>query len=641
MTSVQNSARHGDPAWRRFLHRPLGVVGALWLLLVVLAAALAPVIAPYNPQAQDLGAVLSGPTTRHLLGTDQLGRDVLSQLLLGAGPTMVGVAAALATWLAAGVMLGLISGYAGGLADTIISRVADLLLSLPVLVILLVIFSVFPDALVMPMAILGVIASAGLARVVRSATLSVREELYIRAAQVAGLSRPRIVARHVVPRIASTVIVQAALFAGIALITESGLAFLGFGIVLPNPSWGGLIQEASQALSRSAWLLLPSGGILGLTVVAFVLLGNAIRDTSTESWSASHLAPRRQPWPEALEVAASDRADSTDDLLLTVEHLSVAFQGHLETKTVISDLSFVVRRGEALAMLGESGCGKTITALAVLGMLPAGGRQVGGRVLLADLNLTALRRRQMAAIRGRRIGYVAQDPMISLDPTFTVGSQIAEAVRHHACCSRADARRRAVEMLNAVNIREPAEVARRYPHQLSGGTLQRCVIALALTGDPELIIADEPTTALDVTIQAEILALLRRLQQQRGMSLLLVTHDWGVVATGADRALVMYAGQLIEEATTTDLFHNAAHPYTRALLASNPQLSMNGERLPVIPGSVPAPGSWPTGCRFAPRCPEVGDECRQAPVTLRPAAPSQLARCVHIRETEIAQAAGQ
>jgi peptide/nickel transport system permease protein len=475
-------------------------------------------------------------------------------------------------------------------------------------------------------------------------TLSVREELYIKAARVSGLSHGRIVARHVLPRIASTVIVQSALFAGLALITESGLAFLGFGIVLPAPSWGGLIAEASQVLSRSAWLLVPSGGVLGLTVAAFVLLGNAIRDTSTEPWSAPQLAPRRHDRrrrePSAVvPVVESGRAAHPatypDDVLLAVKQLCVEFPGPAGARQVVSDVSFTIRKGETLAVLGESGCGKTVTALAVLDLLPPGGRRAGGRVVLGGQDLTGLTPREMAAVRKRRMGYIAQDPMVSLDPTFTIGAQIAEAVRAHTRCRRAAARRQAVELLDAVNIGEPADTARCYPHQLSGGMLQRCVTALALSGNPELLIADEPTTALDVTIQAEILALLRRLQAERGMTLLLVTHDWGVVATVASQVLVMYAGEVAEEASPAELFRGAAHPYTRGLLASNPQFAVAGQRLRAIPGAVPAPGSWPAGCRFAPRCPEAEAMCRGAPVAVRAAASGHLARCVHVAPVDV------
>ncbi len=617
------------------------MAGALWLAAVITVAVFAPVLDPYDPQAQDLSSALSGPTARHLLGTDQLGRDVLSQLLSGAGPALAGVAAAVAAWLVAGVTLGVLAGYARGAADAVIARFADLLLSLPVLVILLVVFAVFPGALLAPMAILGLIASAGLVRVVRSVTLQVSGELYIRAARVAGLSHRKIAVRHVLPQIAPAVIVQAGLFAGVALVTESGLAFLGFGIVPPAPSWGGLIAEASQAMSRSAWLLLPSGGVLGLTVAAFVLVGNAISDTVAEPWSPPRLAPRRPvrvPPGPAPVPAQADRAEYPGDVLLAVEHLSVEFPGREDRAPVpvVTDVSFVIGRGEAVAVLGESGCGKTVTALAVLGLLPAGGR-AGGRVLLDGQDLTTLSPRAMAGIRGCRIGYIAQDPMTSLDPLFTVGSQVAEAVRRHTGCRRAQARRRAAALLGAVNLPEPGEVARRYPHQMSGGMLQRAVTALALAGDPDLLIADEPTTALDVTIQAEILALLRRLARERDMSLLLVTHDWGVAASVADRALVMYAGQLAEEAPAAALFAAPAHPYTRGLLASAPQLAVGGQRLRPIPGQVPAPGTWPVGCRFASRCPEAGHECRREPVQVRTAAPGHAARCVHVSPSAAAR----
>jgi peptide/nickel transport system permease protein len=597
---------------------------------VALGAVFASVLEPYSSQTQDLSAALSGPTGRHLLGTDQLGRDVLSQMLAGAGPSLIGVVVAVAVWVIVGVSLGVASGYLGGVTDGVINRVVDLLLSLPALVILIVIFGLFPNSLIGPMAVLGLILSSGLVRVVRGVTLTVRDELYVRAARVAGLSHLKIVQRHILPRITATVIVQASVFAGLCLVIESGIAFLGFGIVLPSPSWGGVINEAAQVLSNDPWLLVPSGVILGVTVVAFVLFGNAVRDTSTESWSAPQsTTPRARRTRPAADVALAPLVAYPDDVLLAVEHLAVEFSDRRGVTPVVSDTSFALSKGETLAVLGESGCGKTITALAILGLLPPGGRLAGGRVLFGGQDLARLSRRELAAVRGRRIGYIAQDPMVSLDPTFTVGAQIAEAVRAHTRCSRAQARRRAIELLDAVNMTEPAEVARRYSHQLSGGMLQRCVIALALSGDPELLIADEPTTALDVTIQAEILGLLGQLQRERGMAVLLITHDWGVVASVADRAIVMYAGELVEEATVVDLHVRAAHPYARALLASTPQVAIAGERLPAIAGSVPAPGTWPAGCRFAPRCIEAEDACLGGPIAVTAVAPDHQARCIH------------
>jgi len=624
--------RRRESMVRRLIRRPVGVVAGVWLLLVIVGAVFAPLLAPYDPENQDLSVVLSGPTGTHLLGTDPLGRDVLSQLLYGARPTLLGVLCALVTWLILGTTLGLIGGYMGGIADSAIGRIVDLLLSLPPLVILLVVFAVFPGSLYVPMALLGVIASAGLVRVVRSVTLTVREELYIRAARVAGLSHLRIIVRHVFPRISSTLIVQASLFAGVALVIESGLAFLGFGVVLPNPSWGGVIQEASQVLPRSAWLLVPSGGAVGLTVVAFVLLGNAVRDVSTADWAPSQLSrrTRRSAGPAIPSEGSSDTPPRmpSPDAVLSVEELSVETIGPNSVQ-VVTDVSFTVNRGETVAVLGESGCGKTVTTLAVLGLLPSGMRRSAGRVMLGETDLTA-GPSALESVRGRRVGYVAQEPMLSLDPTYTVGSQIAEAVRRHHGLSRRDARLRAVELLAAVNIREPETTARRYTHQLSGGMLQRCVIALALSGDPELLIADEPTTALDVTVQAEILGLLRRIQKERGMAMILVTHDWGVVASVADRAVVMYAGEIVEEAPVSALVSDPRHPYARALIASHPALASRGERLPAIGGSVPPAGLWTrTACRFAPRCIEASEECRRGPVPLTMVDAERLARCVH------------
>ena len=281
-------------------------------------------------------------------------------------------------------------------------------------------------------------------------------------------------------------------------------------------------------------------------------------------------------------------------------------------------------------MVGESGCGKTIMALAVLGLLPPGCRRAAGWVLLDGRDLTAISRRELAAIRGRGIGYVAQDPMASLDPTFTVGAQISEAIRAHGKVSRADSRRRAVQLLNSVNIPDPAEAARRYPHQLSGGMQQRVRDRPGPVRDPDLLIADEPTTALDVTIQAEIL----RCCAPAGPAAHGHPADHprlGVATRAADRVVVMYAGEVAEAASMADLIAGPDHPYARALLASDPLRAVPGQPLPVITGSVPAPGSWPAWCRFEPRCPEAGPECQAGPVDITVTAPGHQARCLHAR----------
>ncbi|HEY3477745.1 MAG TPA: oligopeptide/dipeptide ABC transporter ATP-binding protein, partial [Streptomyces sp.] len=427
---------------------------------------------------------------------------------------------------------------------------------------------------------------------------------------------------------ASTVIVQAALFAAIVVTIQAGLGFLGLGAQPPSPSWGGLVADASQAIDRDPWMLVPAGVPLVITVIALGLLGDAIRDAAVENWSAGRTtaSPRRTPVPE--RRSTTEAADPPDhDALLSVRDLSISIGGI----PVVQGVSFDVHAGETLGVVGESGCGKSVTSLGVLGLVPGGGRVTGGRVVFDGTDLVddpvAL-----ARVRGAGIAYVSQEPMVALDPTFTVGRQLAEAVRTHHRGTRAAGRDRVLELLAMVNIPDPEGVAARYPHQLSGGMAQRVAIALALAGEPRLLIADEPTTALDVTVQAEILTLLRTLQDKTGMAVVIVTHDWGVVADLCHRAVVMYAGQVVERADVEEVFALPLHPYTAGLLAANPHLAAAGRALPTIPGTVPPPGRWPDGCRFAARCTRADERCTAAAVPLTEPAPARITRCVHAEQ---------
>ncbi|HEX5004990.1 MAG TPA: ABC transporter ATP-binding protein [Gemmatimonadales bacterium] len=296
--------------------------------------------------------------------------------------------------------------------------------------------------------------------------------------------------------------------------------------------------------------------------------------------------------------------------LLEVENLRVAFPATAATSHPVDGVSFSLARGELLAVVGESGCGKSLTALSLLRLVPPPGQILPGSALRLDgADLLALGPSEMRAVRGRRIGMIFQDPMTSLNPVFTVADQISESVRAHTRVSKQDARARALSLLQEVGIPDPEERLDSYPHQLSGGMRQRVMIAIALASEPELLIADEPTTALDVTVQAQILELLDRLRAARGMAILLITHDLGIVAGRADRVAVMYAGRLVEEATTAELFAHPSHPYTRGLLASVPRISGPVTRLTPIAGTVPPPTAWPAGCRFHPRCPAVLPRC--------------------------------
>ncbi|MFC5749550.1 ABC transporter ATP-binding protein [Actinomadura rugatobispora] len=308
--------------------------------------------------------------------------------------------------------------------------------------------------------------------------------------------------------------------------------------------------------------------------------------------------------------------------------------GHAPQPRLVHDVTFDVPSGGAVALIGESGCGKTMTAMAVLGLLPKGVRAVAGGVLLDGRDLLRCKERELAAVRGRTIGTIFQEPMSSLDPTMTVGDQIAESRRLHLGERRGAARARARELLDRVGIPDAARRLRAYPHELSGGMQQRVMIAAAIACDPRLVIADEPTTALDVTIQAEILGLLRDLQRESGMAVLLVTHDLGVVAEFCEDVVVMYAGHVVERAAVTEVFGTARHPYTRALLRSVPTGRAPRTRLDVIPGRVPPAGAFPSGCRFRPRCEYAADAC----ATTEPAESQEAGhatRCLRVAAGEI------
>jgi peptide/nickel transport system permease protein len=620
----------------RLLKKPTAWTCLVYLALIAGVAIAAPTLLPAvaAENAGDLGAAQQGPGLAHLLGTDTLGRDVLERLLVGTRVTTTGVAEALFVALLIGIPLGLLAGFYRGWLDTAIGWLADLTFSMPAIVIILVVLAVFPQNMTAAMITLGVISSPGLMRVVRSATLAVRDELYIAAARVSGLSNPYILTRHVLPRIAGPVIVQTSLLAAVALLVQTGLAFLNLVVPAPAPSWGGMVADGVQAIVLQPWLIWPPGVIIVLTILALGLLADAARDATTERWAPARVRTRRRQGRPAPPVAPPN--GNHHDSLLSISSLSVAFPTTTGTAQVLDNVSLTIAPGETVGLVGESGCGKTATAMAILGLLPGGGTVERGSILFEGQDLVALTPRHLHRIRGKKIGLVSQEPMISLDPAFRVGWQLMEAVREHHKMSRNAARARAIELLRQVRLPDPELVAKRYPHELSGGMAQRVVLARALAGEPRLLIADEPTTALDVTVQAEILSLLREIQNDTGMAILLVTHDWGVVADICDRAVVMYAGQVVEQADLVPLFRKPLHPYTQALLASNPHTAVDDEDLPTIPGTVPKPGQWPTGCHFRTRCGYATADCGRDPIPLQSPARDRTSRCIHTDQLDLA-----
>jgi peptide/nickel transport system permease protein len=609
---------------RQFLRRPLGLTSAVFLVLVIISVALAKLIAPYDPLAQDYSAVLATPTGAHPLGTDQLGRDVLSRLLYGGQVTLIGILEAVVVAVVVGIILGLIAGYLGGPLDTVLSRLTELVMAIPGIVVLLMTYALTGNNAHAGMFVLGVLSVPTIYRVTRGAAAAVRGETFISASRVVGIGRGAIMVRHVLPNVWGPIIVNTAVLAAVTLGIQGGLNYLALGVNPPAPSWGGMVSEAQSSLLQQPWLMVPSGLTIALTIVAFLLIADALRDATDTRSDIPSSAPRQAVVEDSTAPSAAP-----EGALLAVDRLRVAFNG----VRVVQDVRFSVAPGETIGIVGESGSGKTVTASAILDSLDAGA-SVTGSVWFQGVDLLHAPAHHRRATRGSGIAYISQDPMVALDPSFTVAGQLGELVARHHGLRGAARQRRVLELLDQVGLPDPAGTARRYPHQLSGGMAQRVSIACALAGNPKVLIADEPTTALDVTIQGEILDLLRRLRDDTGMAIVIITHDLGVIADIADRVVVMYAGEVVEQAAVEAVFARPGHPYTRALLAANPIASERGKPLMAIPGTVPRPGSWPTGCHFAVRCPFATEACSAAPIRLEPVANSEdhESRCIRIDE---------
>jgi peptide/nickel transport system permease protein len=624
------------PARRRGVLRAVlatrrGRITAGFLLLLFACCLLAPVIAPADPLSQNLQEILQTPSGAHWLGTDSLGRDVLSRLLYGGRSSIVGILEGVAAQLVVAVPLGVATGYLGGGFDRFVMRLADIVMSVPVIVILLAILAIFDHSIAAAMITLGVLGASGMMRIIRGTAMTVRQELYVSAAELLGLSRTQIIFRHILPRCRGVIIVQTSLFAALAIGIQTGLTFLGLGPPPPAATWGGMVNEAATTLSTAPWLLVPSGGLIALTVLALGVLGDTVRDVTAQSHTSSgglRVKPARRR-PDSAQAPVPERT-----ALLSVRDLSVSFLTPRGETEVLTGVSFDLDAGQTLGLVGESGSGKSVTARAVLGLLEANGIVTGGSVVFDGRDLTRATRKELAALRGTRIALISQEPMVALDPSFRIGSQLSEIVRSHAKLSREAARRRVIELMELVELPDPEEMAKRYPFQISGGMAQRVAIAAALAGSPDLLIADEPTTALDVTVQADVLALLRRLQRETGMAVLLVTHDWGVVADICTDVAVMYAGQVVEQAPVEQVFGAPAHPYTAALMASSPEKAPRRTPIDAIAGAVPPPGARPDGCRFHDRCALSAAECAHADIPLVRLNEERVSRCIR---TELLQ----
>jgi peptide/nickel transport system permease protein len=552
---------------RNFFSKPLLTAAIVVIVFVTIVVYAAPWIAPYPPLKQDLNLIFAPPSTAHWLGTDGLGRDIYSRLLYGGQPALSGVAAAILVFVIVGVLLGVLAGFLRGWVDRVIVGVLDVMLSVPAIIIILAVLAIFNQNVFAAMAVLGLFASAGLARVVRSSSIALREELFVDAARVSGLSALQTMVSHILPSLVGLMLIQMALFAGIALAVQTGLGFLGLATPAPAPSWGGMVGEAAQVIQQYPWFLYITGGVIAIMSIAFGLVGDGLRDAS----AARRGRGGKRPSAPADAVSAPH---DPSQALLRVRDYSIAFGTPDGVSTVVEGVDFDVREGEIFGLVGESGSGKTVTALSLLGLLPDNGAVTSGYAELAGERISPASPAVQHRIRGREIGLVSQEPMVALDPHFTIGSQLSEVIRTIGDVGRdrKTVKARAVQLLTDVRLPNPEEVLRQYPFELSGGMIQRVVIAIALAGSPRLLLADEPTTALDVTVQAGILDLLRSLRDERGMAVILVTHDLGVVADVCDRAIVMQKGRVVEEGPIDDIFYAPQHPYTVSLLESTPNI---------------------------------------------------------------------
>jgi peptide/nickel transport system ATP-binding protein/peptide/nickel transport system permease protein len=563
----------------QLLHNPLAVVSLIWLVIIVVVAIGAPWLAPYEPTFTKLEATNAPPfTPGHQLGGDAAGRDILSRLMWGSRQTVIAALIVLAVSATVGVISGLAAGFYRGRIEGIAGFLSDAIMSLPAVVLLIALYSLTGPNIPIAMAVFGVLVAPVFYRMVRSVTLSTRNELYVDAARVVGLSDLRIVGRHVLWAVRAPVIIQSSFILAAGIGIEAGVTFLGLGDPA-GTSWGLVMQNAFNGIYNNPMAIVGPALIITLTILSLILLGNALSDALQASARSKPLAPRRRRQVLAAarargSGATADMAHVDREVVLAVRGLRVAYPTPGgEVREVVHGVDLDLRSGQIHALVGESGSGKSQIAFSTLGILPAEALVLGGSVLLDGENMLADPARMRQA-RGRRIGYVPQEPMSNLDPSFTVGKQLAYSLKATTSLSDKDIRQRIIDLLTRVGIADPERVMGLYPHEISGGMAQRVLICGAVAADPDIIVADEPTTALDVTVQAEVLELLRELSDERGLAMLLVTHNLGVVADLCDTVSVMKDGAIVERAEVDRIFESPQQEYTRELLQSSRRVEL-------------------------------------------------------------------
>jgi peptide/nickel transport system permease protein len=635
-----DTSEAGGPAVRRrwfalLLRDRFACAAALVLVLVALCAVLGPLLAADLATRQNLRAPDRPPFTldhgwAFVLGSDSLGRPVAARLLTAAGTTLAVAVPAVLCSLAVGSVWGMWAGYHGGRRESVSLRVADVILSFPSLLLAVVVLYVFSPSAASLVLVLAVARIPVYLRTARAEAAELRGRLFMDAARTFGTGSWAAVRRHVAPSVLPTLLTVAALDFCFVMLAESSLSFLGIGIQPPDVSWGLMVAQGRQELQSAWWIAFFPGLAIVVTTVSATVLASWARLTTDpgQRWrEALGRTAGRRPRREREPSAAGSGTRPSNAAVLAVEDLSVDVHTPAGPVHVVRGVGFTVRSGETLALLGESGCGKSMTAHAVAGLLDPVAEVTGGQVRLDGVDVFGLGPRARRRLAGPHLAMVFQDALSALNPVLTVGTQLAEPFRIHEGMSRRAARARAVELMERVGIPEARSRAAAYPHQFSGGMRQRLLIATAVALRPKVLIADEPTAALDVTVQAQIMDLLAELRGEQRTALVLITHDLGLAAEHADRVAVMYAGAVVETGPVAEVFARPHHPYTRGLLESVPAEQHRGARLRSIPGGPPDPGAVPAGCAFRTRCPLARERCATHRPALTGTAAGRAAAC--------------
>lgn len=589
------------------------------IALVALAALFAPLLATYDPLAS--GRPVQPPSAEHWFGTDAIGRDIFSRVVHGARSSLIIGLAATGSALLVAAVLGSIAATSGKVVSEVLMRILDIIMSFPGIALAAVFVAVFGNALPVLVFAIGFLYVPQLSRVVRANVLSEFGEDYVAANKVLGASTARILIKQVARNCIAPIAVFATVLVADAIVFEASLSFINAGVKPPEPSWGNILADGKQLLLSGAWWPTFFPGLMILiTVLSLNILSEGltdalaspttkyrpnvekdeeVADTSTALGQTSEeeaekalslsLAALRDA-----ELSENRRLDFTGDdtPLLEVRNLSIAFPSAHGDVNIVDDVSFTVAPGETMGLVGESGCGKSITAMAIMGLLPPTAR-ITGEILFDGRDLLTLTPKQHNALRGHDIAMIYQDALSSLNPSMLISSQMKQLTRRGG-------QRNAEELLELVGL-DPERTLKSYPHELSGGQRQRVLIAMALTRNPRLLIADEPTTALDVTVQAQVVALLNELREKLGFAMVFVSHDLALVGRLSHKITVMYAGQVVEQGATRELLADPHHEYTRGLLGSVLSIEAGADRLYQVPGTVPSPADFVAGDRFAPR----------------------------------------